>query len=103
MELGLFPGIRTFVPIPRILTCASPAACEAVSDGTNPARPSTVDMPSCSNVFAGIAVTATGVAWISAGPVFAAVTVTLSRTVETESTRSSVARPRTISTSLAFG
>ncbi len=103
MELGSLPGIKTFVPMPRMLTCASPAKCETVSDGTNPARPSTVCTPSCWSVLSGSAVTAMGVVWISAVPVFVAVTVTFSRIVESDSTKSSVARPLSMSTSLAFG
>ena len=92
VELGSAPATVLFVPMPRMVTCAAPVCCEIVTAGTKPARPSTVWTPSCSSVLAGSTVIAMGVDWISAAPVFVAVTVTLSENEETASTRSSVAR-----------
>ena len=97
MELGSAPASTTFVPMPRMVTCASPVCCETVSVGTKPARPSTVVTPNCSSVLAGSAVTAIGVLWMSAAPVFVAVTVTRSPSKPMASTTSSVATPASIS------
>ena len=77
--------------------------CETVTVGTRPARPSTVCTPISSRAVAGNTVMATGVDWTSAAPVFVAVTVILSATEDTASTRLSglpvapyfdLARPR---------
>ena len=54
-------------------------------------------------MLAGSAVTAIGVVWMSAAPVFVAVTVTLSESEETASTRSSVAGPAPMSISAVLG
>ena len=64
-----------------------PGCCDIVTVGTTPARPSTVCTPICSRAVAGSTVMAMGVDWISAAPVFVAVTVTLSETEDTASTR----------------
>ena len=78
MELGSAPTTVLLVPMPRMVTCAAPVCGETIRVGTKPASPSTVWIPNCSSVLPGSAVTAMGVDWTSAAPVFVAVTVTLS-------------------------
>ena len=77
--------------------------CETVTVGTRPARPSTLSTPSCSIVRAGSTVMAMGVDWISAAPVFVAVTVVRSANEDTARTRCQASPNRTsTSTSVAL-
>jgi hypothetical protein len=89
--------------MPRIVICASPACCETVSAGTIPARPSTVRSPNWSSDLAESTVTAMGVDWMLAAPVFVAVTVTVPENEETASTKSSAAAPTPMSISVVRG
>ena len=102
MELGSAPTTVLFVPMPRMVTIAAPVCCEIVTEARRQRGPSRLN-PSCSSVLAGSTVTAIGVVWMSAAPVFVAVTVTLSENGEVASTRSSAAGTAFSSTSAVRG